>query len=69
MKNDEIFTFASWFIDLLIHVSDKLKMHLQTLHKSRQAFIESESSVRIKRALKAKIRCADINLNPGDFVY
>ena len=50
-------------------VSDKLKMHLQTLHKSRQAFIESESSVRIKRALKAKIRCADINLNPGDFVY
>ena len=50
-------------------VSDRLRLHLNALHKSRSAFINSESNARIKRALKAKIRCADIQLDPGDIVY
>ena len=50
-------------------VSEKLRMHLNALHKCRQKFIETESCSRIKRALRAKIRCADISLVPGDVVY
>ena len=50
-------------------VSEKLKSHLTALHECRKQFMESESSVRIKRALRAKIRCADISLEPGDWVY
>ena len=50
-------------------VSERLRNHLNALHKCRQKFMETESCSRIKRALRAKIRCADINLAPGDIVY
>ena len=50
-------------------VSEKLRMHLNALHKCRKSFIESESCARIKKALRSKIRCADISVVPGDVVY
>ena len=50
-------------------VSEKLREHLKALHGCRKSFMESESSERIKRALKAKIRCADISVLPGETVY
>ena len=50
-------------------VSEKLRSHLTALHECRKKFMESESCERIKRALRAKIRCADISLEPGDWVY
>ena len=50
-------------------VSEKLREHLKALHGCRKSFMESESSERIKRALKAKIRCADISVLPGETVF
>ena len=43
--------------------------HLASLHAARKEFIESESSVKIKRALRHKIRTNEINFEPGDKVY
>ena len=50
-------------------VGERLGAHLTALKNSRKGFIESESSERIKRALRAKIRCADIEVSYGDIVY
>lgn len=49
--------------------SDTLRTHLDALHKARQAFIESESSERIRRALNAKIRACEEKFETGDKVY
>ncbi len=50
-------------------VSDRLGAHIAALKASRKGFIESEFSERIKRALKSKIRCAEMQLEHGDIVY
>ena len=48
------------------HVIEK---HLNTLHASRKAFMEAESSERIKRALRRQIRPNSGNFETGDKVY
>ena len=42
-------------------ISECFNKHLAGLHAARKAFIESESSVKIKRALRHKIRTNEIN--------
>ena len=43
--------------------------HLKALHTTRAAFIAAESSEKVKRALKHKIRPRDSIFNQGDKVY
>ena len=43
--------------------------HLNALHESRRAFIQSESSERIRRALRTKVRAAENIYENGDRVY
>ena len=50
-------------------ISECFNKHLAGLHAARKAFIESESSVKIKRALRHKIRTNGINFEPGDKVF
>ena len=49
--------------------SETLATHLNALHASRKAFIESESSERIRRALYSKIRVSEQIFNNGDRVF
>ena len=49
--------------------SQTLANHLNALHSSRKAFIESESSERIRRALYSKIRVSEQVFNNGDRVF
>lgn len=46
-----------------------LAKHLQTLHESRRAFIQSEADERIRRALQNKIRAAIQVFNTNDRVF
>ena len=49
---------------------DIIRQNLNTLHASRQAFIKSESSEKIRRALRHNIRSSgDIKYLSGDSVY
>ena len=43
--------------------------HLNALHESRRAFMQSESSERIRRALRTKVRAAEDIYENGDRVY
>ena len=43
--------------------------HLNALHESRRAYIQSESSERIRRALRTKVRAAEDIYENGDRVY
>lgn len=49
--------------------SDILVRHLNALHSARKAFIESESSERIRRAMRNKIKVSEVLYNPGDLVF
>ena len=49
--------------------SEVLAQHLNALHASRKAFIESESAERIRRALRCKIRASEEHYQHGDTVY
>ena len=49
--------------------SEVLVRHLNGLHAARRAFIESEASERVKRALRSKIRASERKYSPGDRVY
>ena len=49
--------------------SPTLQRHLNALHGARQAFIQSEASEKLKRALKAKVRQSVQVFQPGDEVY
>ena len=53
----------------LTFVSAVFAKHLNALHASRQAFIESDSSMRIKRALRHKIRASQQVFERGDKVF
>ena len=49
---------------------DVVAVHLEALRKARQAFVEAESSEKIKRALRHNIRPSVKNIFvPGDTVY
>ena len=43
--------------------------HLNALHESRRAYIQTESSERIRRALRTKVRAAEEIYETGDRVY
>ena len=43
--------------------------HLNALHESRRAYIQTESSERIRRALRTKVRAAEDIYENGDRVY
>ena len=49
--------------------SEMVAKHLNTLHAARKAFIQSESSSRLKTALKSKIRTNSELYDYGDIVY
>ena len=49
--------------------SEVLAKHLNTLHEARQAFIQSETAERIRRALRCKMRAAEQRYENGDLVY
>ncbi len=49
--------------------SEILAMHLNALHSARKAFIESEASESIRRALRSKIRASEQHYSSGDIVY
>ena len=49
--------------------SETFAQHLNILHASRKAFIESESDERIRRALRSKIRASQVHFEHGDRVY
>ena len=49
--------------------SEMVAKHLNTLHAARKAFIHSESSSRLKTALKAKIRTNNVLYDFGDIIY
>ena len=50
-------------------VSQNFAKHLNALHSSRRAFIQAESSERIRRALRHKIRASGECFQQGDRVY
>lgn len=49
--------------------SESFAHHLNILHAARQAFIQSESSERIRRALRHKVRASGQIFRHGDIVY
>lgn len=49
--------------------SDTLARHLNALHEARKAFVESEASERIRRALRSKITASEERFSNGDLVY
>lgn len=49
--------------------SEILAEHLNLLHASRRAFIQSEASERIRRALRSKVRAIEQTFQNGDRVF
>jgi hypothetical protein len=49
--------------------SEVLAKHLNALHASRRAFIQSESDERIRRALRGKVRASEQRFTNGELVY
>lgn len=49
--------------------SEVFAQHLNALHESRKAYIQTESNERIRRALRTKIRAAEQIYENGDKVY
>ena len=49
--------------------SEILVKHLNALHASREAFIETEADERIRRALRGKVRASEQTFSHGDRVY
>ena len=49
--------------------SEIFAKHLNTLHASRKAFIDTEANERIRRALRAKVRAAEQIYTNGDMVF
>ena len=50
-------------------VSNKVALHLNALHWARKAYIKSETSERIRRALKHQIRNTSEVFSSGDSIY
>lgn len=49
--------------------SEAFAQHLNALHAARQAFIQTESCQKIKKALKCKVRTNEQVFNPGEKVH
>ena len=49
--------------------SETFAKHLNTLHASRKAFIDTEANERIRRALRTKVRAAEQIYTNGDMVF
>lgn len=49
--------------------SEVFAKHLNVLRESREAFIRTDANMRIKRALRHKLRCVQKVYNRGDWVY
>jgi len=49
--------------------SETFAKHLNLLHSARKAYIETEASERIRRALRSKIRASEQRYENGDHVY
>ena len=52
-----------------VTTSDVIRIYLFTLHKTREAYIQSKNADRIRRALRANIRCKEENFDTGDSVF
>ena len=49
--------------------SETFAKHLNTLHASRKAFIDTEANERIRRALRTKVRAAEQIYTNGDMLF
>lgn len=49
--------------------SETFARHLNGLHAARKAFIESETSERVRRALRSKVRTSEVRFEHGDKVF
>ena len=49
--------------------SEIVQTHLQGLYKARQAFLQAESSERIRRALRHNVRSVNGRIEPGEKVF
>ena len=49
--------------------SDVLAKHLNLLRANREAFIKSDSCMKIRRALRSKLRCSQKYFRQGDWIY
>ena len=49
--------------------SETLAQHLNAMHATRRAYLETEANERIRRALRGKIRAAEDIYEQGDIVY
>lgn len=49
--------------------SEEFAKHLNALHATRRAFIQSEADERIRRALRNKVRAAEQVFEHGDCVF
>ena len=50
--------------------SDLVRENLNALHKARENFVKSESSDRIRRALRYNVHtCLEVDFQPGERVY
>lgn len=49
--------------------SEAFARHINGLHAARKAYIESETSERVRRALRTKVRTSEEKFQPGDRVF
>lgn len=49
--------------------SEAFAEHLNTLHETRKAYIQTEADERIRRALRSKVRAAEQVYENGDMVF
>lgn len=49
--------------------SEAFAKHLNTLHETRKAYIQTEADERIRRALRSKVRAAEQVYENGDMVF
>ena len=52
-----------------VSISDAFVKNSNALHQAREAFIEAESSITLKKALKSRIHLRGDNIEEGDYIY
>ena len=52
-----------------VTTSDVIRSHIIALHKTREAYIQSENADRVRRALRANICCNEKSFDTGDSVF
>ena len=53
----------------MLRIPYQTTVHLNALHTARKAFVKAETSERIRRALRHKVRVADKSSHLGDKIF